>query len=111
MTATEMAKVAREALEEKRGRDIVLLDVRGISTITDYVLIATGSSGPQLKAMAVSVAQALKRSGVQAHRAAGTPESGWVVSDYFDLVIHIFSPEARAYYAVEALWEQAPRLA
>ncbi len=111
LSATELAKLARKALEEKKGRDVVLLDVRKISTVTDYVLIVTGGSAPQLKAMAVAVQQELKKIGIHAYRRAGSPDSGWEVLDYFDLVIHMFSPQAREYYAVEELWEKAPRLA
>ena len=109
--ALELARLARVALEEKKGRNIVLLDVRDISNLTDYALIVTGSSGPQLKALAVGVQQALKKVGMQAYRHAGTSDSGWVVLDYVDVVIHMFSAEARIYYAVETLWEKAPRLA
>jgi len=111
LPALDLARLARIALEEKKGRNIVLLDVREISNLTDYALIVSGSSGPQLKALAVGVQQALKKMGMQAYRHAGTPDSGWVVLDYVDVVIHMFSSEAREYYAVEALWDQAPRLA
>jgi ribosome-associated protein len=108
--ALDDARVAREALEAKKGSDIVLLDVRGISSITDFVLIASGNSGPQLKAMTTAVQQALKAKGSPPYRRSGSSDSGWMVLDYFDLVIHMFSPEAREYYAVEELWEPAPRL-
>lgn len=108
--ALELAQLARTTLEEKKARDIVMLDVRGISTITDYVLIATGASGPQLKAMSVAVGRALKGAGAPPYRTAGEADSGWVVVDCIDVVMHMFSPKAREYYAVETLWEQAPRL-
>lgn len=105
-----LACQARDALTDKLGKDIVVLDVREVTPVTDYVVIATGSSPPHLKALFAEVQQALKHDGSAVYRRAGSPESGWMVLDYIDCVIHIFSQEARSYYAVEALWEKAPRL-
>lgn len=73
-------------------------------------MIATGASAPQLKAIATAVQRALKDAGMPPYRHSGTPESGWMVLDCVDLVIHIFSPEAREYYGVETLWAKASRL-
>jgi ribosome-associated protein len=86
-----------------------VLDVRGISTITDYYVIASGTSSPHLKALVTEVQHRLKGLGVPARR-SGLPESGWVVVDGLDAVIHIFAPEARAYYAIESLWKAAPEV-
>ena len=83
-----------------------MLDVRGISNITDYYVIASGTSAPHLKALVTEVTHRLKRLGMPARR-SGLPESGWVVVDGLDAVIHIFAPEARAYYAIESLWKEA----
>ncbi|MCE9615439.1 MAG: ribosome silencing factor [Lentisphaerae bacterium] len=110
MSALELARHAREALAEKKARDVVLLDVRKISTVTDYTIVATGGSAPQLKAMSVSIQQALKKENLQVYRTAGAPDSGWVVLDYVDVVIHLFSAQAREYYTIEELWADAPRL-
>lgn len=106
-----LAQRAREALAARHGHDVVLLDVRKVTNVTDLAVVATGNSGPQLKAMASSVLQSLKEAGVAAYRNSGSPESGWIVLDYVDVVIHIFLPQARQYYAVEELWAKAPRLA
>jgi len=105
-----IARKARRALEEKKGQDVVLLDVRGLSEITDYIVIVAGSSPPHLKALSEEVLHVLKESGVRCYRKSGIPEAGWLVIDYIDAVIHIFSSESRRYYAIEALWAQAPRL-
>jgi ribosome-associated protein len=110
ITAIEIANLARRSLEEKKGRDIVLVDVRQRSSVTDYYLIATGTSAPHLKAMLNEVHVALKKRKVAAYRSAGSPDSGWLTLDYVDVVIHIFSPAARRYYAVEELWARAPLL-
>ena len=98
------------SLDEKQARDVVVLDVRKLTTLMDYVILATGGSAPQLKAMSVGVQQAQKQRGVMAYRSAGAPDSGWVVVDYVDVVVHLFSPQARAYYALDALWDKAPRV-
>jgi ribosome-associated protein len=99
---------ARTALKDKMGRDVVVRDVRGRSPLMDYVVVATGASAPQIKAMAAETQRVLKGAGAACYRHAGTPEGGWMVLDYVDCVTHIFSPEARAYYAIEDLWPEAP---
>lgn len=101
--------MAREALESKKGEAIAVLDVRGRSPLTDYFIVATGSSAPHLKALAEEVLHTLKASGLTCYRRSGTPDSGWIVLDFVDLVIHILTAEARRYYAIETLWEGAPR--
>ena len=82
--------------------------MRGVSEITDYVVIACGSSPPHLKALFEEVLHALKARKVRCYRRSGVPEGGWLVIDYIDAVIHIFSPESRRYYAIEELWAKAP---
>ena len=106
-----MAKQARTILEGKKGEDIQLLDVRRVSEIADYVLVVSGSSPPHLKALFNEVVQELKQCGAAAYRKAGAAECGWMVVDYVDVIIHIFSPAARQYYGVEELWARARRLA
>lgn len=108
MQALKLAKAAHRALDDKKAMDIVLLDVRELSGVTDYFLIATGRSTPQLKAMFNEVQRSLKQEGVQCFRRSGTPESGWLTLDYFDVILHMFSEETRSYYAIESLWEAAP---
>ncbi len=89
---------------------MLLLDVRKVSSVTDYFLIATGTSAPHLKALAEDVDVQLKGNGVRSYRHSGDAESGWIVLDYVDLVVHLFTPEVRAYYDLERLWKDAPRL-
>jgi ribosome-associated protein len=106
----EIAQEARRALEHKKGEDVVIVDVTGLSSVTDYFVICTGRNTPQIKALAQEVEQHLKRQGAACYRRAGTPESQWLVVDYLDTVVHIFSPETRTYYALEELWKDAPRI-
>ena len=65
-----------------------------------------GTAAPHLKALVAGTQQAMKAAGVQSYRTSGDPDSGWVVVDYVDVVVHVFTPEARAYYALEKLWEK-----
>jgi ribosome-associated protein len=104
-----LAETARKALEAKKGKNVSLLDVRGLSEVTDYYLVVSGSNPPHLKAMYNEVRHTLKTAGARCYRRAGAPDSGWLVLDYVDVVIHIFLDRAREYYAVEELWAGAPR--
>ena len=79
--------------------------------MADFILIVSAPSAPHLKALSNEVQVSLKKkAGVHCYRRAGTPESGWLVLDYVDVIIHILSPKARGYYEIESLWEQAPRV-
>jgi len=110
MDGIETARLARAALEDRKGSDVFIFDVREVSAVTDYVLITTGTSTPHLKALFNEVQHVLKTAGVSCYRRAGVPEGGWLVLDYIDVVIHIFSTDARVYYAIEELWSEAPRI-
>jgi len=106
----EIARLAREALLSKKGEDIVILDVRGLSSVTDYYVIATAQSPPQIKAMATELDHVLQSLGCRCYRRSGTAESQWIVADYLDAVVHIFSQELRSFYALEKLWSDAKQI-
>jgi ribosome-associated protein len=108
--ARDIALRARSLLLDKKGRNVLVLDVRGASPITDYVVIASGATPPQLKAMANELKRGLKEVDVQLYRQSGQPDDGWVVMDYVDVVIHVFLDEVRTYYAIEDLWSDLPRV-
>ena len=108
--ALRLARLACRALEEKKGADIVALDVRGLSDITDFHVLVSGSSPPHLKALHGAAAHAFKQHGFKCWRKAGDPESGWMILDYGHIVVHVFLKETRDYYALEKLWASAPRL-
>ena len=105
--AKETALKAAEALYSKHGESLRILDMDGVSNLMDYCVIATGSSGPHLKALLGETLKSLKESGAQCFRKSGEPDSGWLLLDYVDVVVHIFTPAARAYYAIEELWTEA----
>lgn len=110
MENIDMARQAREALASKKAAGILILDVRAISPVTDYYVIASGTTAPQLKAMSNAVHRQFKDAGVHHFRRSGMPEDGWLVLDYVDVVIHIFLQEVRDYYAIEDLWADAPQI-
>ena len=110
MTPLNLAKKVQQALLDKKGEQVKALNVQDLSDVTDYMLIASGSSAPHLKALAEEVQRQLKLEGYACYRRAGDPDSGWIVIDYIDVVIHILSTEARSYYALEDLWAEAPQV-
>jgi ribosome-associated protein len=106
--------VARQcvwAAQEKKALDPIILDLRSISTITDYLVICSAQSEPQIKAIANGVEQALKE-GLERHPLAvdGFPTSQWIVIDYGDVMFHIFHEQKRGVYALEDLWSDAPQV-
>lgn len=107
INAIQLAQAAAKAIDDKKGTSIRIVDVRGVSPLTDYVVIASASSPPHLKALQANVAKQLREaSGSPAHRSSGDSESAWIVLDFFDVVVHLFLPEAREYYDIESLWEK-----
>ena len=107
MTLEEQVDVLKSALADKKAVDIRSYDVRGISGFADAFVVATGTAAPHLKALVAGTQAAMKEAGINSYRTSGDPQSGWIVVDYVDVVVHVLSPEARAYYALEKLWEQA----
>ncbi len=110
MTVEEQVGIIKAALEDRKAVDVRAYDVRGVSGFADAFVVATGSAAPHLKALVVGVQSAMKEAGVDSYRTSGDPASGWIVVDYVDIVMHVFLPEARAYYALERLWTEAKPL-
>src|ERR1043166_1431958 len=111
ITAEELAKTWAELASNKKAEEIVVLDVRGISTFTDFFMICSATSEPQLKAIANEIQTRLKEDhGVRAVAMDGFPASQWIVLDYLQVVVHIFHRDKRAFYSLEDLWGDAPRV-
>jgi ribosome-associated protein len=98
---------AVHAAESKQARDVTVLDVREATSFTDYFLIATGANPRQIQAIGDEITQQLKRHGEYPASLEGYKNAEWVLIDYGDFVIHIFSPKARTYYDLERLWRDA----
>ena len=111
MTLEEQVKLVVQSLEDKKAVDVRTYDVRGVSGLCDAFVVATGTAAPHLKGLVAGVQRTMKEIGVESFRTSGDPESGWIVVDYVDIVVHVFSPEARAYYALERIWETAKPVA
>ncbi len=102
--ALRKAVLAAEAQSEKKAEDIVVLDVHEICNFTDFIVICTGMSQLQFKAICDHVQEKLQKIGEKPFHIDGIGSLNWVVLDYVDVVIHVFSAEARAYYDLERLW-------
>lgn len=96
-----------DAIAERFGSDIVLLDMEDVSLLADYFVICSADSTPQFKAIVDEVEQQTKDVGARRLRAEGKADSGWVLLDYGSVVAHVFDPELRDYYDLEGLWKQA----
>ncbi len=101
--------MAVDAILEKKGRSIEVLDVRGVSGVADFFVITTGDSELQVKAIVANIRTRLKENaGEGPWHVEGKEHYNWVLMDYVDLVVHVFLPEQREYYALERLWGDAP---
>ena len=96
------------AAADKKASDIVMLDLRPVALVADYFVLCDGQSSRQLRAISDAIAQSLKELGERPLRVEGKPDSGWMLLDFGAVVAHVFSPELRAYYDLEALWKEAP---
>ncbi|RMF45055.1 MAG: ribosome silencing factor [Anaerolineae bacterium] len=96
-----------DVLEEKKGEDILLLDVRALSPFTDYFVICSGASNRTLQALVEAAREMAHKTYQQASRVEGRPQDGWLLVDFGDVVLHVFSPDQRAYYQLEELWREA----
>lgn len=105
---TELAKAAAGFAYEKKGRDIMGLDLRGKSPVTDYFLLCSGSNKPQIKAICDNIDDKMAELGLNPLRIEGYGEAQWILMDYGDLIIHIFDDDSREYYNLERLWGDAP---
>lgn len=107
----EIARKAVDAALSKQAADIVLLDLKAVCSFTDYFVLCSGDSERQMRAISDEIEQTLDQAGVSCHRREGTTDSGWVLLDFGDVIVHIFGPGEREFYQLEKLWSEAtPRL-
>jgi ribosome-associated protein len=103
----KVRRAARAALDRK-AVDLVVLDVQGVSNVTDYFLVCSGKSTTHLQAISDTIRAELKGDGIRPLHAEGVAGSGWILLDYGDVLVHVFLEDTRAYYALERLWGDAP---
>ena len=110
MTSLESARLAAKALCERKGLDIKLIKIRDISSIADYFVIAAGLSNTHVKSLADNVEYRLDNNGISVSHIEGYRSDSWILLDYVDVVVHVFSEEAREYYSLERLWEDGEEI-
>ena len=103
-------RAAVEAMDDLKARQVVILDLRGLTDATDFFVIASGTSDAHVRGIADSVMEKMGRQGVRTHHVEGLTMGRWVLLDYVDFVIHLFHPETRSFYQLERLWSDAPEL-
>ena len=109
MKPIEQARAIAALAQEKLGRDVVILDMQPVCAYTDYFVVVTGGNPRQTKAIWDEVhAQLKKDNGLLPRSADGEREATWIVADYVDVVLHVFTPEARQFYRLEDLWDDVP---
>jgi ribosome-associated protein len=104
MQANELKSIARQALEDLKGLNIVEFDVRDMTSVTDFMVIASGTSDRHVKSLADAVVVACKQAGMQPLGVEGEREGEWVLVDLGDVVVHVMQPRTREFYALEKLW-------
>lgn len=107
-TVEKMAKLIYDAIDDKLGQDIAVLNVGKVSSLCDYFIIASGSSSRQVKAIADSVEDAMTEIGVEPRGKEGRETQNWILLDYGDIIVHVFDEENRGFYNLEKLWKDAP---
>ena len=107
----ERIVVALKAASEKKAHDMVVLDLRGVATFTDYFLITSGMNARQVQAIADEIVAQLKKQGTRAQRVEGYRTAEWVLVDYGDFIVQVFENKARQFYDLERLWRDATRIA
>ncbi|HWE32396.1 MAG TPA: ribosome silencing factor [Solirubrobacteraceae bacterium] len=111
MTPEQLADTIAELAADRKAQDIVQLDLRGMIGYTDYFVICTGRSDRQAKAIHDAIHAGLKSAhGILPRRVEGLTEANWILIDYLDVVVHVFTPDMREYYRLEQLWGEAPAL-
>ena len=108
--AKEMTKLAIKALEDKKANDIRIIDIQNISVIADYFIIASGSNKNQVQAMVDNVSEMLGRAGYEPRQVEGYATASWILMDYNDIIVHIFSEEDRLFYDLERIWRDGKQI-
>jgi len=108
LEANELAHAVVDIMAGKKASNILMLDMRGVTLLADYYVLCDGASNRQIKAISDELLEKLKTQGTRQALLEGTAESGWVLIDFGSVIVHIFSPQQRAYYQLEELWHAAP---
>ena len=110
MNTAELCKIAVEALEDRKAEDVKVIDIREISPIADYFIIANGTNQNQIQAMRDAADETLYKAGLTVKQVEGNQNSTWILMDYGDIIIHIFSKEDRLFYDLERVWRDGKEI-
>ena len=105
-----MVKIAYDALDEKKAEDISIIDISGVTVIADYFLIASGANPNQVQALVDNVQEKLYKAGYECEQVEGYQGATWILLDYLDIVIHVFSREDRRFYDLERIWRDGRQM-
>jgi ribosome-associated protein len=103
-SSKEMTKIAHRALEDKKAEDIRVIDISGVSVLADYFIIANGTNENQVKALVDNVQEELSKMGYEPKQVEGYRTANWILLDYGDIIVHVFSKEDRLFYDLERIW-------
>jgi ribosome-associated protein len=104
---TELAQRAAAIALDNKANDVVVLSLKGVSDMTDFFVIASGTSDTHVRSLGENIQEGLKRDGASAHHVEGLQQGRWVLLDYVDFVVHLFHPSLRSFYQLERLWSDA----
>ena len=111
MDSKQLALQCRELADNRKAENIVILDLRKLPGVTDFMVLCSGGSDPHLRAIEEEISHKLRDNhGLRPRAVDGTRHSGWIVLDYVDVLVHVMKPDIRAHYDLEALWNDAPQL-
>lgn len=105
INTNELVEIAKAALDEKKAEDITVIDIREVSVMADYFIIATGNNNNQVQALIDNVEEALGHAGISPKQVEGYQNANWVLMDYGDIIVHIFDKENRLFYDLERIWK------
>ena len=106
----EMARIAYDALSDKKGEDIKIIDITGVSVFADYFIIANGNSDSQVNALVDNVEEELHKAGYPLRQREGRGNSSWVLMDFGDIIVHVFDKENRLFYDLERIWKDGKNI-
>ena len=105
-----IVKKAYDALNDKKGEDIKIIEIGKLSTVADYFIISNGSNAPHVESLVDNVEEELLKENIHAERIEGVKSSGWILMDYNDVVVHVFSKEDRLFYDLERIWRDGKEI-
>lgn len=110
MDSQKMALMSAKAAQDKKAHEVIILDLRKLTIITDYFIICSGHSDAHVRAIADGIVESLSKGQIKIWHREGDEEGTWILLDYGDIVVHVFYDETRQFYSLERLWADAPRM-